>query len=710
MKNYRFILQGLDCPNCAKKIENKIASNEQYKDVIVNFSTLTLSFKTDKEKGVKEDIKKIVKSIEPDTKVISNDEKNVEEVQRDNKDIIRLVIGVLIYILGVVLKLEGIAMTVITIISVIVLTIKTAKKACKQLKNRILDENSLIVISVVGACLVGQTMEGIMVIALYEIGKILEARAVNKTRKSISSLMDIKPEYANIKIGEDIKEVYPEEVKIGDIIVVKSGEKIPLDGQIISGGAKINNSALTGESRLIDVTKGDKVLSGGINSDGLIEVKVEKIYEDSTVSQILNLVENATDKKAKTETMVSKMARIYTPTVFILALIVAVFMPLVFDNVSYSESIYKALTFLVISCPCSIAISVPLSYFSGIGKSSKFGILVKGSDYLDGFKDIGEIIFDKTGTITTGNFNVSEIKSFNDEYSEENILEYFAKGESFSNHPIAKSIINRWNKEIDTESIKEYKEVAGKGIEYSIDGDKVKIGNKNFAGNENIKESKIGTRLYLNINGEVIGSITLTDEVKKDAKEAIQALNKLGIITKMFTGDSKDIAQEIAKQVGISEVQYEMLPQDKYAKLEQEILLRNNNKRERNVGVAPLGDPQENICPSNKKIAFVGDGINDSPVLARSDIGISMGGLGASSAIEASDVVIMTDELTKILEGIKISKKTTRVIKQNLIFAIGVKILVLLLSILGAATMWQAVFADVGTTLITILNTIRILK
>ena len=687
MKSYRYILQGLECPNCAKKIENKVASYEEYKDVIVNFSTITLSFKTEKE-NAEEEINNIVKSVMPDIEVISNKNKKIEEVQRNNKDIIRLIMGVLIYIIGLILKLEENLMIPITVISVIVLTIKTAKKAYKQLKNKILDENSLIVISTVGACLVGQTMEGIMVITLYEIGKILEARAVNKTRKSISSLMDIKPEYANIKIGEDVKEVLPEEVKVGDIIVVKSGEKIPLDGKIIKGIADINNSALTGESRLISVKTGDEVLSGGINIEGLIEIKVEKTYEDSTVSQILNLVENATDKKAKTETMVSKMARIYTPTVFVLAILVAVFMPIIFSSVTYSQSIYKALTFLVISCPCSIAISVPLSYFSGIGKSSKSGILIKGSDFLDGLKDIKEIIFDKTGTITTGNFNVSKIISLDDNCSEDNVLEYFAKGESFSNHPIAKSIIKRYGKEIDTSSVKEYKEIAGKGIEYVINDEKIKIGNKNFAGDKNKKEDNIGTYLYLNIDGKVVGKILLLDEIKQDAKQTIKRLNKLGIITKMFTGDSKDIAEDIAEKVGISKVEYEMLPQDKYEKLEEE--LKNNL--------------------TNKKIAFVGDGINDSPVLARADIGISMGGVGSSSAIEASDVVIMTDELSKILDGISISKKTNRIIKQNLIFAIGVKILVLLLSILGVANMWQAVFADVGTTLITILNTIRILK
>ena len=495
MKSYRFIFQGLDCPNCAKKIENKIASMEEYKDVIVNFSTLTLSFKTETQENVEERIREIVKSVMPDVNIISNNKKKVEEVQRNNKDIIRLVIGVLIYLLGVILKIQGIAMTMVTVISVIVLTIKTAKKAFKQLKNKILDENSLIVISVVGACLVGQTMEGVMVITLYEIGKILEARAVNKTRKSISSLMDIKPEYANIKINEDVKEVSPEDVKVEDIIIVKSGEKIPLDGEVIKGNAEINNSALTGESRLVAVKKGDKVLSGGINSDGLIEIRVEKTYEDSTVSQILNLVETATDRKAKTETMVSKMARIYTPTVFILALIVAVFMPIIFNNVTYSQSIYKALTFLVISCPCSIAISVPLSYFSGIGKSSKSGILVKGSDYLDGLKDIKEIIFDKTGTITTGNFNVSQIISLNSNYAEDDILEYFAKGENFSNHPIAKSILNKYAKEIDVSKVEEYKEIAGKGIEYKLEEKTIKIGNKNFTGNKEVEEDNIGENL-----------------------------------------------------------------------------------------------------------------------------------------------------------------------------------------------------------------------
>ena len=685
MKNYRFILKDLDCASCAKKIETHIASYNEYKDVIVNFSTSTLSFKTDKKINVEEDIQRIIQSVEPDTTIISNSEKKVEEVQRSYIDIFRIIIGVFIYMLGMLLHFKGLLMNILTVISIITLLAKTAQKAYKQIKNKILDENFLIVISVIGACLLGETMEGVMVITLYEIGKILESKAIGKTRKSISNLINIKPEYANLKVDEDFNKVSPKEVKVGDIIIVKVGEKIPLDGEIVNGTAKIDNSALTGESRLIQVTKGDKVLSGGINTEGLIEIKVEKLYEDGTVSQILNLVENATDKKAKTENTVSKIAKIYTPIVICLAIIVAVFMPIVFSNVSYNESIYKALTFLVISCPCSIAISVPLSYFSGIGKASKSGILVKGSNYLDGFKDIKTIIFDKTGTITTGNFVVSNINIYNNNYSEESILEYLVKGESFSNHPIAKSILNKWGKEINNDNVTDFKEVPGKGIEYNLDEKKIKIGNYNFAGDKKILEDNIGTNLYLNINGETIGSITIIDEVKPDAKKTIKNLNKIGIKTFMFTGDSKDIAIEVAKQVGINNVNYEMLPQDKYAKLE------------------------EIINKSSKKIAYVGDGINDSPVLARADIGISMGGVGSSSAIEASDVVFMTDELNKILESIEISKKTNKIIKQNLIFALGVKILILLFSIFGFANMWQAVFADVGTTIITVLNTIRIL-
>ncbi|MFR3783928.1 MAG: heavy metal translocating P-type ATPase [Clostridia bacterium] len=556
-----------------------------------------------------------------------------------------------------------------------------------QIRKGVLDENALITISVIGACLVNKVMEGVMVITLYEIGKILESKAISKTRKSISDLMNIKPEYANLKNGEEYQQVNPEEVNVGDIILVKTGEKIPLDGIVLKGEAELDNSALTGESAFVKVKEKSKVLSGAINVQGILEIKVEKNYENSTVSQILNLVENATDKKAKTETFVAKAAKIYTPIVLGLALLVAIFMPILIKGSTYYDSIYKALIFLVISCPCSIAISVPLSYFSGIGKASKKGILIKGSDYLDGIKDIGQILFDKTGTITTGKFKVSKIKTYNGKYSENEILNYFAMGESFSNHPLAKSILEMVNDEIDTTKVKDFEEISGKGLKYTYNNMEIKIGNAEFVDSKEKIDEK-GTILYLKIEDEITGGIVLTDEIKSDAKETIKQLKELGIKTKMLTGDKKEVATRIAKEVNIDEVKSEMLPQDKYNELEK--VLDNNI--------------------TEKKVAYVGDGINDSPVLARADIGISMGGIGSNSAIEASDMVIMTDELKKIIEAIQISKKTNRIIKENLIFSIGVKILILLLSILGIADMWEAVFADVGTTLITIFNTIRILK
>ena len=691
MKSYKYTLEGLDCANCAKKIEDEIAKTKGYEDVIVNFSTLKLTFKSDNP-NVKKEVTKIVKKLEPDVEVLDDGEKKQEKEEHNDSDIARIVVGIAIYLIALIGNFGTIITNILTIISFVVLLYKTAKKAWKQVtKNKVLDENTLIVISAIGAYFVGKISEGIMVITLYEIGKILESKAVNKTRKSISDLMNIKPEYANLKINEEIKKVNPEEVKIGDIIMVKTGEKIPLDGVVISGDAQVDNSALTGESKLVNVTKNSKVLSGSINVNGLIEVKVEQTYENGTVSQILNLVENATDKKAKTETFVSKAAKIYTPVIIGLALLVAIFMPLVVANVAYKESIYKALIFLVISCPCSIAISVPLSYFSGIGKASKKGILIKGSDYLDGIKDIKEIIFDKTGTITTGNFKVSEIHSLDEKYSEDEILEYFARGEKLSNHPIAKSILNKYEenqnkKELNVNDVENFEEVSGKGLKYTYNNKNIKIGNSSFTGAKT--ENIVGTVLYLNIDEQVVGSIVLSDEIKPKTKETMERLHKLGIKTKIFTGDKKEIAEKIAKQVGIQAVKAEMLPQDKYNELDKIIEQREENK----------------------KVAFVGDGINDSPVLARADIGISMGGIGSSSAIEASDVVIMTDELNKIVDGIEISKKTNKIIIQNLIFAIGVKILTLLLSLFGIADMWQAVFADVGTTLITIFNTLRILK
>ena len=686
MKNYKYILEGLDCASCAKKVEDKIASTDGYEDVTVNFSTLKLSFKTNKNNPKKEIIE-IVKALEPDVNVVDMEESNKKKDSKESFHIARIIIGILIYFLGTKLNFNTNIQIVLIIVSIIILLSRTMKKAFIQIRKGVLDENALITISVIGACLVNKVMEGVMVITLYEIGKILESKAISKTRKSISDLMNIKPEYANLKNGEEYQQVNPEEVNVGDIILVKTGEKIPLDGIVLKGEAELDNSALTGESAFVKVKEKSKVLSGAINVQGILEIKVEKNYENSTVSQILNLVENATDKKAKTETFVAKAAKIYTPIVLGLALLVAIFMPILIKGSTYYDSIYKALIFLVISCPCSIAISVPLSYFSGIGKASKKGILIKGSDYLDGIKDIGQILFDKTGTITTGKFKVSKIKTYNGKYSENEILNYFAMGESFSNHPLAKSILEMVNDEIDTTKVKDFEEISGKGLKYTYNNMEIKIGNAEFVDSKEKIDEK-GTILYLKIEDEITGGIVLTDEIKSDAKETIKQLKELGIKTKMLTGDKKEVATRIAKEVNIDEVKSEMLPQDKYNELEK--VLDNNI--------------------TGKKVAYVGDGINDSPVLARADIGISMGGIGSSSAIEASDMVIMTDELKKIIEAIQISKKTNKIIKENLIFSIGVKILILLLSLLGIADMWEAVFADVGTTLITIFNTLRILK
>ena len=706
MKSYKYTLEGLDCAACAKKVEDEIANTEGYEDVVVNFSTLKLTFKTDKPSPKKE-ITKLVQKLEPDVEVLEDGEKSQEKEEHNELDIVRIIVGLIIYAIALIVNKSTLITNILTIIAFVILLYKTAKKGFKQLlKNKVLDENMLIVVSAIGAYLVGKNSEGLMVITLYEIGKILESKAVNKTRKSISDLMNIKPEYANMKQGEEWEQVTPDEVKIGDIILVKTGEKIPLDGIVIKGNAQIDNSALTGESKLIEVAENSKVLSGSINTNGLIEVKVEQTYENSTVSQILNLVENATDKKAKTETFVSKAAKIYTPVVMGLALLVAIFMPLIIAGVTYKESIYKALIFLVISCPCSIAISVPLSYFSGIGKASKKGILIKGSDYLDGIKDIKEIIFDKTGTITTGNFAVSEIQAIDANYKEQDVLKYFAMGEKNSNHPIAKSILKKYlklvskddneilngnkdkneQKNLKIENVENFEEVSGKGLQYQYEGKTIKIGNAEFTNAD--KENIVGTVLYLNIDGNIVGKIVLTDEIKPATKETVEKLHKLGINTKMFTGDKKEIAEKIAKEVGIKAVKSEMLPQDKYNELDTIIAKRDEHQ----------------------KVAFVGDGINDSPVLARADVGISMGGIGSSSAIEASDVVIMTDELSKIVDAIEVSKNTNKIIKQNLIFSIGVKIFTLVFSLLGVADMWQAVFADVGVTLITIFNTLRILK
>lgn len=688
MKKYEFILKDLDCAACANEIQEKLAKNPGLHNVNVNFAKLKLTYETDTVSV--EEVRKAVKEQEPEVEMISAEKMKEIENKNESKtgtQIARLLIGIIIAGIGLYAKLPDAVSTIFIILGYVILLYRTAKNAFKMLfASKKINENFLITISCVGAYLVGEHMEGLMVIILYEIGKILEEKSISKSRKSIKDLMDIKPEYANLKTENNIKQVSPEEVKIGDIILVKEGEKVPLDGIVTKGTADLNTASLTGESKLAQVSENKNVLSGSIVVDGMIEVKVTEEYKNSTVSRILDLVENATDKKAKTETFVNKASSIYTPIVIGLAAVVAIFLPL-FTEIPYTGnngSIYRALIFLVISCPCSIAISVPLSYFSGIGKSSKEGILIKGSDYIDAIKDIKEIVFDKTGTLTKGEFEITKIDTF-ENYSEQEVLKYAAMGEKYSNHPIAKSIMKANKEEIA--EVQEFKEIAGKGLSYKYNGETVLVGNSVLVDVNDANEEG-ATKIYVKINDKLAGIIYLGDTVKDGVVETIKELKALGIKTNMFTGDNKQIAEKTGKEIGIENIKSEMLPQDKYNAFEEII-----NKKDEKA-----------------KVAFVGDGINDSPVLARADVGISMGGVGSESAIEASDVVIMTDNVSKILDAIKISKKTCGIIRQNLVFAVTVKILILFLSTIGLSGMWQAVFADVGVTILTIFNTLRILK
>lgn len=676
--NYK--IKNIDCVNCAKKIEDYLNKDDKISDVSINYSTLNISYVTNIENSINY-VNKKIKEIEPDTYIYD------KEIKEKNYfyDYLNLILGFILATIGIFITIPYYINYILIIIGFILLLKRSATLAFKLIvKSHQIDENFLIVISSIGAFLINEKFEGLMVITLYEFGKILESKAINKTRKSVSALVKIKEDYANLKVNNTYKKVLSESVKVGDTIIIKKGERVPLDGIITSGITYIDNSSLTGESKLVSLTIGDKVLSGSINKGDIIEVKVDTPYSDSTVNKILNLVENASENKAKTETFVTKYAKYYTAIVLVLAVLVGTFLPLI-TNCTYSDSIYKALTFLVISCPCAIAISVPLSYFSSLGFASSKGILIKGSNYLDGIKDIDTIVFDKTGTLTKGIFHIAKINILDNKYKEEDILRLFKIGETYSNHPIAVSLVKEIDIDVSDYKIKDYKEVSGLGIEYKLDKQTIKIGN---AKHVNSKEKEDNTVIYISVNENIIGSIVIEDTLKSEAPEIITKLNNMGINTKMFTGDNLEVAKDISSKLGIKDYKYNMLPNDKYNELTKIIKKKKNNKL----------------------VAFVGDGINDSPVIALSDIGFSMGGVGNDSAIEASDIVITNDNLKSLLTAIKISKKTNTIIKENVIFAILTKITILILSVIGIASMWQAVFADVGVTIITIFNTLRLLK
>ena len=602
--------------------------------------------------------------------------------------LIKIIISSIIFAIAILSPINLYAKLSLYILSYLIVGYEILEKSFKNiLSGEIFDENFLMVLASFVAFFLGEYTEAIAIILFYQIGEFFQSYAVNNSRKSISKLVNIKADYANIEKDGKIEKVNPEEININDIIIIKPGERVPLDGIIVEGQSNIDTSALTGESMPQSVEIKDEILSGCINLSNILKVKVSKKYTESTASKILDLIENATNKKAKVEHFITKFAKIYTPIVVGLAVLIATLPPFIL-NEEFSKWLYRSMVFLVVSCPCALVISVPLSFFAGIGLASKYGILVKGGNFLELLSKVKYFVFDKTGTLTSGKFEVSEIHNIN--ITEEEFLKYASYAEYYSNHPIAKSIKNKYNKDIELNKIKDIKEIQGKGIEAKIDNDLIYIGNEKIMQKFNINFeiiNKIGTIVYMAINNKYVGYLVIADQIKSNAKKAIQDLYKIGIQkTIMLTGDKKSVAENVATQLNLSEFHSELLPADKIEKLEN---IMKNNK--------------------NIKVSFVGDGINDAPALARADIGIAMGNIGSDVAIESADIVIINDNLESLAKSIKISKRTINIAKENIYFSISIKIAVLLLGTIGYASIWEAVFADVGVCLIAILNSLRIL-
>ena len=608
------------------------------------------------------------------------------------KRLIKIIIALILFIVSLTINFSNEWINKgIYIVSYLIVGFDIVKKAVRNIfRGKVFDENFLMTVATIGAFAIGEFPEAVAVMLFYQVGELFQSYAVDKSRKSIANLMDIRPDYANLKTENKIEKVNPEEVKIGQEILVKPGEKIPLDGTIIEGNSMIDTSALTGESVPREVKIGENILSGCINKTGLLTIKVTKEFGESTVSKILDLVENASSKKAKSENFISKFAKYYTPIVVLIAVALAIIPPFIFKNGEFIDWLYRALTFLVVSCPCALVISIPLGFFGGIGGASKQGILVKGSNYLEALSQTEIVVFDKTGTLTQGVFEVQKVNPIG--ISEDELLKMTAFAENYSNHPIATSIKKAYRKEIENETILKIEELSGLGVEAKIEGKEVLVGNEKLMQEKGISYTKcedIGTIVYVAIDEQFVGTIVISDKIKEDSQNAIKNLKEMNIKKiVMLTGDKKEVSENIAKKLGIDQVYSELLPDGKVQKVEE--LLKEKSEK--------------------GKLAFVGDGINDAPVIALADIGIAMGGLGSDSSIEAADVVIMTDEPSKIENAIKISKKTMRIVKENIIFAIAIKIGVLLLSAIGLSTMWEAVFADVGVSVIAIINSLRALK
>ena len=722
-------IEGLDCPNCAAKIERKLNTLQRIKAATVDFLGKRVvveseDFSQDElAKFIQAEVDKIEDGVKISTKRLhshghthhhshshsrvhshshTHGEGDTDKIKK------KLLIGGIIFVLGIFIpKTLFIPKFAVFLVSYFIIGGDVLVSAVKNiLRGQVFDENFLMSIATIGAFAIGEYPEGVAVMLFYQLGELFQGIAVNNSRKSIIALMDIRSDYANLKTDSEIKKVNPDEIKVADIIVVKPGEKVPLDGKIITGNSTFDTSALTGESLPREAKTGDIVLSGFINKTGLVEIEVTKVFSESTVSKILDLVENSSSKKSKTENFITKFAKYYTPIVVITALIMAIFPPLLIPNTTFTDWIYRALIFLVVSCPCALIISIPLGFFGGIGGASKHGILVKGANYLEALNNVESIVMDKTGTLTKGVFKVTEINVENNvkindfennktDLTQPLLLKYAAHIEKFSNHPIAQSIVSEYENSIgktDENIVKDFEEISGFGIKANINNHQILAGNSKLMNSENIrfdKKENLGTVVYIAFNRQYIGNILISDEIKEDSPKAIRGMKANGIKEiVMLTGDNNAIGKNIAEKLEIDKVFAELLPNEKVEKLE-EIYKTKSEKG---------------------KVVFVGDGINDAPVLARADIGIAMGGVGSDAAIEAADVVIMNDEPSKIVTAMKIAKKTKTIVWQNITLAFAVKLIVLILGLFGDATMWEAVFADVGVALLAVLNATRVLK
>ena len=702
-----FILKGLDCPNCSAKIEKEVGELGGVASSTVNLmnQTLTVQAGTSVATSLLDTVTTIVHSHEPDVEVsekqleatapVKKDEKAAVYNDEDKKRTIRLAVGAVVYAIGMALtvfaKLPTLAELAFLIVAYVILGWDVVWQAVKNItRGQVFDEHFLMSVSTIGAFAIGEYPEAVAVMLFYQVGEFFQSLAVKRSRKSISDLMDICPDSATVKRNGVLQVVSPESVAVGEIIVVKPGEKIPLDGIVVDGESMLDTKALTGESVPRSIRKGDEALSGCINQSGLLTLKVTKSFGESTVSKITDLVENASARKAPTENFITTFARYYTPVVVGMAAVLAIIPPLVLGG-GWSEWLRRGFVFLIVSCPCALVISIPLTFFGGIGAASKRGVLVKGSNYLEALNKVSVVVFDKTGTLTKGVFEVANIIPAAG-YQKEQVLEYAAQAESYSNHPIAKSILATYGKPIDQKQFSDFEEISGHGISVMVQGKKVLAGNSKLMESEKIAYAACdaaGTKFYVAADGSYVGCILIADEVKPDSKCAIAELKKIGVEkTVMLTGDDERIGKSVADELGLDAYYAQLLPDQKVEKLE----MLDKQKRQ------------------GSKLAFVGDGINDAPVLARADVGIAMGGLGSDAAIEAADVVLMTDEPSKLVEAIDVAKATKRIVMQNIVIALGIKSVFLVLGALGMAGMWEAVFGDVGVTIIAVLNAMRILK